>query len=61
MTGEATLIALARVESAELLLEHCPDEEPEAPDHPDVAIGEFARRRRSLLSGLPYSLADTIL
>jgi hypothetical protein len=34
-------IALTRLELAELLLEHYPDEKAEALDHLDFAIGEF--------------------
>lgn len=41
MTGNLTLIALTRLQLAELLLEHYPAEKPQALEHLGFAISEF--------------------
>ena len=41
MMGFRPEIALTRLQLAELLLEHYPDERAEAMEHLDFAIGEF--------------------
>ena len=53
-------IALTRLQLAELLLEHYPDERAEAMEHLDFAIGEFRDMKDAAVPGArPVAAADT--
>ena len=47
-------LALTRLELAELLLEHYPDERPAAIEHLDFAIGEFREMKTKLERALRH-------